>query len=356
MESSFVRRAAGAAIAASLLASCGLSGAHSIATSSNTMLTFAAYGGAGQQAMIDTYQKPYTAAHPEVTFVNTSPPDLAQLKAQVSSRAVKWDVVAVSPAAATQGCGTLFEELDFSGLDTTDLVPQTVGKCYLGNWINATPIAYRTEAFPDPKTAPKTAADFFDVRRFPGQRGITPSLQNGILEYPLLADGVAPKDIYPLDVDRSLKKLSTIRRQITLAPNIGALQQAVGAKQVDMFLLPDSRLVPLLNDGNDLTIVWDKTVTSLNAFAVPKGSANKEAARRFIQTVVSPAAVTGMSEALGTAPVNTAARPNLPPNARKVQVYGPVNTGVSLYQDIGWYAQNFDQATAKLNEWMGAGE
>ena len=351
MKTSYVRRAVSAAISASLLASCGLGGASPTETGGEVTLTFAAYGGAGQQAMIDRYQKPYTAARPDVTFVNTSPPDLTQVKAQVLGHAVKWDVVAISPAAATQGCGTLFEELDFPGLDTTDLVPQTVGKCYLGNWINATPIAYRTEAFPDSKSAPETVADFFDVRRFPGQRGITPNLQNGILEYPLLADGVAPKDIYPLDIDRSLKKLSTIRSQLTVAPNIGALQQAVGAKQVDMFLLPDSRLVPLMNDGNDLTVVWDKTVTTLNGFAVPKGSANKEAAREFIQSLVSPEAVAGISEAVGTAPVNKAAKPNLPPNALKVQVYGPVNTGETVYQDIGWYAQNFDQAMAKVNEW-----
>lgn len=352
MKTNYVRRAVGAAIAVSLLTSCGLGGESPSETGGEVTLTFAAYGGAGQQAMIDQYQKPYTAAHPDVTFVNTSPPDLAQVKAQVMSKAVKWDVVAISPAAATQGCGTLFEELDFPGLDTTNLVPQTVGKCYLGNWINATPIAYRTEAFPDSKTAPKTVADFFDIRRFSGQRGITPSLQNGILEYPLLADGVTPKDMYPLDIDRSLKKLATIRKQVTFAPNFGALQQAVGAKQVDMFLLPDSRLVPLMNDGNDLTIVWDKTVTTLNGFAVPKGSANKEAAQQFIQTLVSPEAVARISTAVGTAPVNKAAKPNLPPNALKVQVYGPVNTGVTVYQDIGWYAQNFDLATAKVNKWL----
>jgi putative spermidine/putrescine transport system substrate-binding protein len=330
-----------------LLASCGTGAAAPGPTTGQVTLTFAAYGGAGQQAMIDKYQKPYTAAHPEITFVNTSPPDLAQVKAQVMSRNVKWDVVAVPPAAATQGCGTLFEELTFPGLDTTDLVPTTVGRCYLGNWINATPMAYRTEAFPDPATAPTTVRDFFDLRKYPGQRGILTSLQNGILEYPLLADGVAPEDLYPLDIDRSLAKLATIRDHVTFAPNVGALQQAVGAKQVDLFLLPDSRLVPLMNDGNDLTVVWDKTVTTMNAFAVPKGSPHLPAARDFIRTVVSPQAVAAVSETLGTAPVNQAATPDLPPTAKKVQVRGEV-----VRQDIDWYAENFDQVTTELNTWL----
>ncbi len=315
-------------------------------------LTFVAYGGAGQQAMIDKWQAPYTAAHPNVTFVNTSPPDIAQVKAQVESGQVVWDVIATSPAAAMQNCDTLFAPLDFSKVDTKDLVKQAIGKCYIANFINATPFAYRTEAFPDPSKAPKTIKDFFDVQKFPGQRGILTNLQNGILEYPLLADGVAPDKMYPLDVDRALKKLDTIRGVTTFAPNVGALQQAVGAKQVDMFLAPDSRLVPLMDSGTDITIVWDVTVTSINAFAVPKGSHNVKAATDFMASVVNPQPAAGSSEALGVAPVNLAAKPNLTTNAKKVAVYGPVNTGKTVLQDVDWYTANFNQATTKLTNWL----
>jgi putative spermidine/putrescine transport system substrate-binding protein len=333
------------------LAACGGQAASSDPDGKVT-LTFVGYGGDGQKAMIEQYQTPYTKAHPNVTFVNTSPPDVAQVKAQVLSKSVTWDVVSVAPAAATQNCGKLFEKLDFSGVDTKDLVPGTVGECYIGNWINASPIAYRTDAFPDAAKAPKTVQDFFDLRKFPGKRGVLSNLQNGILEYPLLADGVAPESMYPLDVDRSLAKLGTIRDQTMFAPNVGALQQAVAAGQVDMFILPDSRLVPLLNSGTKLTVVWDKTVTSINGFAVPKGSANVEASRRFLETLVSPEDVAGISEAVGTAPVNKTAKANLSANAKKVEVYGPVNTGKTVLQDITWYAQNFDAVTTKLTNWL----
>lgn len=341
-----------AAALVSALTACGGSEPTPTGPDADVTLTFVGYGGAGQQAMIDNYQTPYTAAHSNVTFVNTSPPDVAQVKAQVESGQVVWDVMATSPAAATQNCGTLFEPLDFSGIDTKDLVKQAVGKCYIANFINASPFGYRTDAFPDPSKAPKTIKDFFDVANFPGQRGILTNLQNGILEYPLLADGVAPESLYPLDIDRALKKLDTIRDVTTFAPNVGALQQAVGAKQVDMFLLADSRLVPLMNEGANITIVWDVTVASINAFAVPKGSPNAKAAQQFMATVVSPEAVAGITEALGTAPVNLAAKPNLSANAKKVEVYGPVNTGKTVLQDVDWYATNFNEATTKLTNWL----
>ncbi|WP_084700884.1 extracellular solute-binding protein [Cryptosporangium arvum] len=340
-------------LAVSLLAACGGGDAAENDPDGKVTLTFTGYGGDGQKAMIASYQKPYTAEHSNVSFVNTSPPDVAQVKAQVLSKSVKWDVVAVAPAAATQNCGKLFEELDFSDLkDKGDLVEGTVGKCYLGNWINANPIAYRTDAFPDAAKAPKTVADFFDVKKFPGKRGVLTNIQNGVLEYASLADGVAPDQMYPLDVPRALKKLDTIRSQTTFAPNVGALQQAVGAGQVDMFILPDSRLVPLMNAGTKITVTWDVTVTALNAFAIPKGSPNKEAARRFIETVVSPPSVEAISEALGTQPINKAAKAKLTENALKVQVAGPQNTGKVVQQDVDWYSKNFDQVNTQVNNWL----
>ncbi|WP_291038959.1 extracellular solute-binding protein [Herbiconiux sp.] len=342
---------------AGLLAACSSTPAAGGGSSSEpaadaaTTITFVGYGGGGQDAQIEAWQTPYTEAHPNVTFVNTSPPDVAQVKAQVDSGSVQWDVVATAPYAAQQNCDTLFEPLDLSAIDQTDLVEGTVGECYLGNWINATPIAYRTDAFPEGE-GPKTVEDFFDTEKFPGQRGIVNNLQNGILEYPLLADGVAADDLYPLDVDRALEKLGEIRDDTTFAPNVGALQQAVEAGQVDTFLLPDSRLVPLMQNGLDITVVWDETVASLNAFAIPKGAPHKDAAVEFISSVVEPEQVAKISELLGVAPVNTAAKPELDEFTEKVEVYGPANTGGTVLQDIDWYAENFNDVSNKLTTWL----
>ncbi|MFQ1002693.1 extracellular solute-binding protein [Modestobacter sp. SSW1-42] len=345
----------GAVLLLAPLAACGGSDDAAAAdggSATEAELTFVGYGGDGQDAMIEDWQEPFTAANPGITFVNTSPPDVAQVKAQVEAGAVSWDVVAVAPAAAQQNCGTLFQPVEYTGVPETDLVEGAVGECYVGGFINSTPFAYRTEAFPDPATAPKTIEDFFDVQAFPGQRGILTNVQNGILEYPLLADGVAPDAMYPLDVDRALAKLDTIRDVTTFAPNVGALQQAVGSGQVDMFMLSDSRLLPLLEQGLDATIVWDKTVTTLSAFAVPKGAPNGAAASKFVSSLTDPAAVAAISADLGTAPTNTKAELQLSENQKKLEVYGPVNTGETVLQDVDWYAENYNEVTTKLTNWL----
>ncbi|MGP3534700.1 extracellular solute-binding protein [Microbacterium sp. RD1] len=315
-------------------------------------LTYVGYGGDGQAAQIEAWQKPYTAANPNVTFINTSPPDVAQVKAQVESGAIQWDVMAIAPYAAEQNCDTLFEPLEFDDLDETDLVEGAVGECYIGNWINTTPFAYRTDAFPEGK-GPKTIEDFFDLEKFPGQRGIVTNLQNGILEYPLLADGVAPDELYPLDVDRALDKLDEIRDNTLFAPNVGALQQAVASNQVDMFFLPDSRLVPLMKDGTDITIVWDGAVASINGFAVPKGSTKLEAAEAFMASVTAPEQVAKITELLGVAPINLASEPKLDEYTEKLDVFNPeVNPGETVIQDIDWYAENFNEVTTQVTNWL----
>ena len=336
---------------AGLLTGCGDSAEEATGPDAPVELTYVGYGGDGQAAQIEAWQKSYTGDNPNVSFINTSPPDVAQVKAQVESGAVQWDVMAVAPYAAEQNCGTLFEKLDLSSVDQKDLVPGTVGECYIGNWINATPMAYRTDAFPDGK-GPKTVADFFDTDAFPGKRGMVTNLQNGILEYALTADGVEPDKMYPLDVDRALGKLDSIRDDTTFAPNVGALQQAVSADQVDIFFLPDSRLVPLLKENDDITIVWDVTVTSLNAFAVPLGSAKKDAVVDFVSSVVEPGPAAKISELLGVSPVNTAAEPKLDEYTSQVEVNGKVNTGETILQDVDWYAKNFNEASTKVTTWL----
>lgn len=342
----------GAVLLLTTMAACGGDSGTPNASADEATLTFVGYGGDGQDAMIANWQEPYTEANPGITFVNTSPPDFAQVQAQVEADAVTWDVIAAAPAAAQQNCGTLFEEIEYTGVSEDDLVEGAVGDCYVGNFVLSTPFAYRTDSFPDPATAPTSVEDFFDTEAFPGQRGLVTNVQNGILEYPLLADGVAPDDLYPLDVDRALERLDTIRDVTTFAPNVGALQQAVGSGQVDMFFLPDSRLVPLLDQGVDITIVWDTTVTSLNALAIPKGTPNLAAAQAFASSVTSPEPAAGIARDLGVSPVNTSAPLDLSPNAELVQYNGPANTGETVSQDLDWYGENYNDAVQRLTIWL----
>src|SRR3546814_20081773 len=64
---------------------------------------------------------------------------------------------------------------------------------------------------------PQSWADFWDMKRFPGKRGMrrTP---NYSLEFALMADGVPADRVYPMlrtpaGVDRAIRKLDEIRSE-----------------------------------------------------------------------------------------------------------------------------------------------
>jgi putative spermidine/putrescine transport system substrate-binding protein len=173
-----------------------------------------------------------------------------------------------------------------------------------------------------------------------------------MMEYPLLADGVDPDDLYPLDVDRALAKWDTIRDDTMFAPNVGALQQAVASDQVDMFFLVESRQLALLDGGTNIKPVGDKTVAAMNALAVPLGSTKKEAAEDFLQFLVQPEPSATMAELGGVSPINLNSKPNLSANGQLVDIFGAGNTGEVVNQDVDWYAENYNTVQPVLTNWL----
>ena len=101
------------------------------------------------------------------------------------------------------------------GLDpalTADMMPGAVKPNFLGTDVYSTVFAYRTDAI---DKAPSNWAEYWDVEGFPGRRSLR---KNPIdtLEQALMADGVAPADLYPLDVDRAFAKLDEIKEKIAI--------------------------------------------------------------------------------------------------------------------------------------------
>ena len=61
---------------------------------------------------------------------------------------------------------------------------------------------------------PSSWADFWDVKKFPGNRSLCLSDSPRTLIFALLADGVPRDQLYPLDIDRAFKKLDQIKPHV----------------------------------------------------------------------------------------------------------------------------------------------
>jgi putative spermidine/putrescine transport system substrate-binding protein len=315
-------------------------------------LTYVSYGGTGQDAQIRAWQEPYSAKNPNVKFANTSPPDPAQVKAQVMTKSVQWHIVSTSPYLATQNCGTLYEKLSIPDIDRSQLPPGVVGECYIADFRYSLVFSYSADRWPNPADAPKTIADFFDTKKFPGKRGVVKAVQDGILELGLLAEGVEPAAVYPLDVERALKKWSTIKADTIWAANPGALLQLVTSKQVDMQVLVQARSQAALDAGANIIPVWHQTLTSTNGLAIPKGASNLAEAQKFLSFVLQPESQARMASFAGVAPSNLMAKPTYTPNGHKVNAFGPANTGTTFQIDPGWWGQNINRVTERFTRWI----
>jgi Spermidine/putrescine-binding periplasmic protein len=316
-----------------------------------TELTFVSHGGVFEQAIVDAWQKPYRAVRPNIRFINTSPPDVAQIKAQVDAGVVGWNIVTVSPWHANENCGTLYERLAVPGLDDDDFAPGTHGDCYVTVLSYAIVFSYDTQKWPDPETAPKTVADFFDVQRFPGTRGVAAALGDGVLEWALLADGVDPASLYPLDVERALAKWETIRPHTIWTSTQDELLNLVRTRQVDMQLLLQPHTLAALDKNVPLAPVWDVTLTNVSSLAIPRGSPLIEQALHFLSYVLQPSQQARIAEVGGVEPVNREAEPARSANGDLVDAFGPANTGTTVAIDQQWWGQNRTEALAAFEAW-----
>lgn len=133
-----------------------------------------------------------------VKIVDSSPADFGRLRAMVESGNVEYTVTEVESEDAWRAIEmNLLEPIDDKIVDRSKFPPQTLNPYLYPISSYSTVIGYSTEAFPD--GGPTNWKEFWDVKEFPGPRSMrNHPIDN--LEAALLADGVAPEELYPLDL------------------------------------------------------------------------------------------------------------------------------------------------------------
>lgn len=175
-------------------------------------LNFVSWGGTTQDAQKEAWAVPFTKAT-DIKVVQDGPTDYGKLKAMVESGNVQWDVVDVEAdfalRAASEG---LLEPLDFNQIKRDKIDPRFVSDHGVGSFFFSFVLGYNEGKLGANKPVDWTA--LFDTKTYPGKRALYKWPSPGVLELALLADGVAPDKLYPLDLDRAFKKLDTIKKDI----------------------------------------------------------------------------------------------------------------------------------------------
>lgn len=276
---------------------------------------------------------------------------LGAIQAQMEG-AKDWDVVMFAANMPEEMQAQMFLPLDRK-IVTGEGVPEGLINDYLiGSSINGFQVTYRTDAYPGAK--PQTWADVWDCDTFPGTRQMM-NWPAGTLEAALLADGVAAKDLYPLDLDRAFASLDKLVKKCDVVwYNTGADQIqnfANGVATIGMGW--NGRVYQAQQEGVDIEASMEQTILAPTRWGVLKTSKNPEAAMKFIQWDTSPEGNALEATAYpGQVPVNSGAFDSLDPKLAETLPTNPKYADTVVPTDLAYLDASFPAMYDRWQTWF----
>jgi putative spermidine/putrescine transport system substrate-binding protein len=328
------------------------------------ILTVMTWPGPYGRAQANAQMHPYAA----LNNVDVRPAlwdgDLADVRAMVDKRQYRADVIDFELPKAAQACKEgLIEKIDPAILPdgangvaaAADFVPGAIGPCWVGNMVYSQVMV----AAPTLKQKPATLADFFDRQKFPGRRALSRAAPKFNLEMALLADGVAPSDVYNTlatqdGLNRAFAKLQALN-PIWAHDSVGALRwvkngQAVMATVLNGDIGAEKDFAP--------TVIWDHQLYELDVFAIPAGNPNKKRALDFIAYATGSEALADMAGWVSYGPARRSAFALIKPNrmngtdTRPLLPTNPANFHQAFPINDSWWAEHGAEIAPRWQEFV----
>jgi putative spermidine/putrescine transport system substrate-binding protein len=308
-------------------------------------IVLANFGGDAVKFMGEAWGQPFTKDTGVKVTVDGASPLAGKIKAMVQSGKVTWDVCDADGYLCEQlGKQGLLEETDYSVVDKSMVRPGWAWKNGIANYTYSFVLAYDKTKFPD--KAP-TYTDFFDTKKYPGKRTMW-KYQMGAMEMCLLADGVPADKLYPLDVDRAIKKAKSLGKDVIYWASGADQQQLFMDGEVVMGNIWNTRASVLERDTKGkITWTWDQGLFCPAAFVVPKGNPAGKVVNKFLASILIPERQIKLLATLGNGPSNPKASTMLPPELQRLDPGYEPNFKKQIMRDEKWYEEYSDAATDK---------
>lgn len=335
-------------------------------------LVVVSWGGAYTKSQIEAYHKPFqTKTGAKINSVDYNG-GIAEMKAQVESRNVTWDVVDMELADAQRACDEgLLEKIDAGTLppapDGTpavqDFVPNGITPCAITSIVFSHIVAYDTSKFEVNK--PTKLADFFDLKNFPGKRGLRKTSPKINLELALRADGVAGDQVYQTlstkaGVDRAFKKLDTIKNSVVWWEAGAQPPQLLADGEVTMTTAYNGRIFDAqIAEGKPFAIIWDGQLQELDVFGIVKGTKNLDAALQFVSFATDTQRLADQAQWIAYGPARRSSLPLVatyhgkPDVDMKVHMpNSPENSSNAIQIDFLWWADHQEELNQRWSAWL----
>ncbi|TQK30619.1 extracellular solute-binding protein [Arthrobacter sp. SLBN-53] len=318
---------------------------------SGSLTWYDSSGGLTAEAKNETVWKDFTALTGLPSQAEYTDGTSTKFRAAAESGNVPWNLIEFGTGgeyfqAAEAG---LLEEVDTGVVPVDKLAAASVDTFGIKVEDNASVLVWNTGAFGDKK--PTSSADLFNTKDFPGKRCLYKyPVSGGTLEVALLADGVAPADMYPLDVDRALAKLGTIKNDIVWWESGSTVLQLLNNGECAMGMVWTGRVYDaIVKQKLPLEFTWDGALTTAAYFAVPKGAPNSKIGQAALAMwildregqigFVDRTTYTTAIKDLGPDDYDPAVQP---------YVVSEQNAARTVAEDAQYYATNIDAVSAAL--------
>ena len=188
------------------------------------------------------------------------------------------------------------------------------------------------------------------MKKFPGKRTF-PSEVMPNLEFALMADGVSPKDLYPLDVDRAFAKLNTIKNDIIFWETNSQSQQLFIDGEVACGAINNARARDAVKKGGKLAVEWNQNLQSVDYLVVPKGSKNRDVAMALIDEMTTAESQAKVSNMLATSPTNPEALKSIDKDLLPWMCTTPEHAAQSVLLNAEYWRDNLKKLTGRWELW-----
>ncbi|MCK1679604.1 ABC transporter substrate-binding protein [Bradyrhizobium sp. 147] len=302
------------------------------------------YGGPFTENLRKTVLDPFTKATGISVVDAVADNAEAPLWAMNKAGRVDWDVAMVNAFFPTylqlQQAGA-FLPIDYSLWDDEALkgVPEFARhKDTVVAYQSANLLVYDERAFP--KGGPKNWTDFWNIKEFPGPRGLSATYGANLVAA-LSVLGVMDKGLWRLTddkIDRALKKLDEIKPHITKWWTTGGetLQLLIN-REYALTSAPDGRVLVAIKKGFPIRMLWDGAYVTDNHWIVAKGGPNTVNAQKFIAFVNRAEIAAAFTEGTGYPGPNLNQLKYLPADLLPLLSINPENAAKTVRFDVPWF-------------------
>lgn len=277
---------------------------------------------------------------------------LSKLKLMVESGKPEWDLITgiQGEEVIASEKDNLLEKIDYKIVPMKNLVKGTAWDRYVvAEWYTCV-VGYSPKAFP--KDRPKSWADFWNLQKFPGARAMAKEALLTLVPA-LLADGVDPNKLFPLDYDRAFRSLDRIKPHVNVWYSTNAQPpQLIADGQVVMSSGWNGRFQSAMDKGAPIAYTWNQGIIETGGYAIPRGAKNGQGAMQLIAYALDPKRQAVFAKRIPYGVTNTQTFKYVDPETAKKLPTAPENRAKGVQLDFKWLADHLSEMTEKLNKYL----